>query len=284
MAYDSELKLAKEAARAAGKIILEIYHQDYHVEMKSNETPVTKADLEANAVIVAMIHAHFPHDAILSEESSDNLDRLSQKRCWIIDPLDGTKEFIKKNDEFAVNIALAYENQIVMGVVYAPVFNELYFATEGGGAFVETLDPLTGELLCKPTHVSQRQESLKVLKSRSHENPRYAAILKTHEDRILKTKNVGSSYKGCLIAKGDYDIYYSFGTTSVWDVAPLEVILTQSGGFMAQGDGSPFRYNVETTSNSLGFMMLNSASNRLTDYKAGFIASFEEPFSEDDEA
>lgn len=265
MAYDRELEVAKEAARAAGQIILDIYHQDYTIEMKSNETPVTKADLEANAVIVAMIKQHFPNDALLSEESGDHLDRLHNRRCWIIDPLDGTKEFIKKNDEFAVNIALSFDNRIVLGVVYAPVFDELYYATEGDGAFLETVDSVSGEIMRRATRVSDRRESLKVLKSRSHENPRYAAILKNHEERILKTKNVGSSYKGCLIAKGDYDVYYSFGTTSVWDVAPLEVILKESGGFMAQGDGSPFRYNIETTSNRLGFMMLNSPSNQLTD-------------------
>lgn len=272
MTYERELSAAKEAAVLAGKHILSIYHDQYDIEMKANETPVTRADLEANRLIVDLLKKSFPSYSLLSEECSDDLSRLENPYCWIIDPLDGTKEFIKKNDEFAVNIALSAFGEIVVGVVYAPVFDELYFASKDQGAYITYWDAARSQYITEKTRVSERCESLKALKSRSHENPRYAAILKTHQNRIVKTKNVGSSYKGCLIAKGDYDVYYSFGTTSIWDIAPLEVILKESGGFMAQGDGSPFEYNVANTSNNKGFMILNSEKNRLSDEVSGYKA------------
>lgn len=253
------LDVAKKAAVEAGQIIMSFYKTAYEVDMKSNDTPVTQADLEANRLIVDSLKSVFPEMAYLSEELSDDLARLDMDYCWIIDPLDGTKEFIKANDEFAVNIALAYRGEIVLGVVYAPVFDELYYGLKGGGAFLEY--PISQRELPKAIRVSDRKTGLKVLKSRSHDNLDYVKRIEAHEALIAKIRRVGSSYKGCLIASGRYDVYYSFGTTSVWDIAPLEVIVTEAGGYFAQGDYTPFDYNQPHTNNPKGFVILNNKDN-----------------------
>lgn len=259
MTYERELNLAKMAARAAGEVILNVYRESYSIAMKTNDTPVTRADLEANDVIVSALFSEFPKYGLLSEEAADDLSRLDKEYCWIVDPLDGTKEFIKKNDEFAVNIALCKGHEVVLGVIYMPVFNEMYYAVKGQGAWFEN------ELRTVQIKVSDRDHDLKVLKSRSHETHKYTAILKKYQNRIVKTKNVGSSYKGCLIAKGDYDVYYSFGITSIWDIAPVDILVTEAGGYFAQGDCTPFEYNVENTRNHKGFMILNKFSNKMTE-------------------
>lgn len=261
MDLNKALEIAKQSAVEAGQIILRYYKTDYAVDMKSNDTPVTQADLEANLHIIATLKAAFPTMAYLSEELSDDMARLHMDYCWIIDPLDGTKEFIKANDEFAVNIALAYKGEIVLGVVYAPVFDELYYGLKGQGAYLAY--PVTEQQPPKRIRVSDRRASLKVLKSRSHDNLDYLKLLEEHEARIAKIRPMGSSYKGCLIASGRYDIYYSFGTTSVWDIAPLEVIVTEAGGYFAQGDYTPFDYNQAHTNNPKGFVILNHKDNRL---------------------
>lgn len=259
MAYENELEIALRAARTAGEIIMRYYKEEVEVSIKANETPVTKADLEANVQILKVLQSASQKWAYLSEESSDDLSRLDAPYCWIIDPLDGTKEFIRHKDEFAVNIALAKDHQVVLGVIYAPVFNEMYYAVKGSGAWL--ISDETNNLPM-PIHVSERSEQLKVLKSRSHDNPKYSALIERCSERIEEIKRVGSSYKGCLVAKGSFDVYYSYGTTSVWDIAPLEVIISEAGGFFAQGDGTPFQYNVKEVANKKGFMILNNISNR----------------------
>lgn len=260
MDLNQALEVAKSAAIEAGQIILSYYKTAYDIDIKSNDTPVTQADIEANRLIVDKLRAVYPHMAYLSEELADDLSRLEVDYCWIIDPLDGTKEFIRANDEFAVNIALAFKGNIVLGVVYAPVFDELYSAVLGGGAFLEF--PLTLKEPKQAIKVSDRVEGLKVLKSRSNDNPNYVKLLEEYESKIAKIRPVGSSYKGCLIASGRYDVYYSFGTTSVWDIAPLEVIVTEAGGYFAQADYTPFDYNQAYTNNPKGFVILNKVSNQ----------------------
>ncbi len=260
MNYERELEIAMRAARKAGEIIMRYYKAEVEIAMKANETPVTQADLEANACILEILKQDYPDWAYLSEECADDLSRLEAPYCWIIDPLDGTKEFIKQKDEFAVNIALAKGNDVILGVIYAPVFDEMYYATIGQGAWL-----ISARDWEKPRalSVSRRKDALKVLKSRSHDNPKYCALIERSVQKIEEIRRVGSSYKGCLVAKGEFDVYYSYGTTSVWDIAPLEVIISEAGGFFAQGDGTPFRYNVKEIANKKGFMILNSLSNRL---------------------
>lgn len=257
MAYDYELEVARKAAMEAGRAILEVYFEDIEVILKSDDTPVTRADYASNVLILdRLIHA-FPHHGFLSEESIDDPIRLEKEYCWIVDPLDGTKEFIKKNGEFTINIALAKDREIVMGVVYAPVKEELFFAIRGEGAFMEKEGQVTR------LHVSERLVDLYALKSRSHETIRYAELLAKHSERILVIHRMGSAYKGCLIARGDYDIYYNFGHTMVWDTAPVDLIVTEAGGYFRQLDHTLFKYNTKKIKNDNGFLILNRPENRL---------------------
>ena len=167
MMWEKELQTAKEAAVKAGEAILEIYRHmdDIEVVYKADFSPLTQADKAANDVIVSLLREEFPQYAILSEEEKDNKDRLNQDYCFIVDPLDGTKEFLKRNGQFTVNIALAYQHRTVVGVIYVPVSGELYFASEGSGAFRKTADGKEERLA-----VSDRREisSLRFVMSSSH--------------------------------------------------------------------------------------------------------------------
>ena len=152
--WEKELAVCKEAAILAGKAILDIYNdaKDMNVEYKEGDMPLTVADTESNRIIVDILKGKFPSYAILSEEEKDDLDRLTNDYCFVVDPLDGTKEFIKRNGQFTVNIALAYKHQVEMGVIYVPVRGELYFASKGNGAFLQTSDGVT-EKLCVTDNV-----------------------------------------------------------------------------------------------------------------------------------
>ena len=165
--WNRELGIAKQAAVKAGKAIRDIYDHmaDVQIEYKEDNSPLTIADKAANAIIVEMLRTAFPEYAILSEEGKDDRSRLQNAFCFVVDPLDGTKEFIKRNGQFTVNIALAYNHVSVMGVIYVPVAGELYYASEGDGAFLQTED---GEV--KRLHVSNNVDilSLRVVMSNSH--------------------------------------------------------------------------------------------------------------------
>lgn len=257
MTYENEFNTAKQVILEAGRAILEVYLEDVEVILKNDDTPVTRADYASNALILErLIHA-FPHHGFLSEESIDNLLRLEKTYCWIIDPLDGTKEFIRKNGEFTINIALTKDRDVVMGIVYAPVKKELFYAIRGEGAYMEK-DGKTTRL-----QVSDRLVDLYALKSRSHETIRYAELLAKHSERILVIHRMGSAYKGCLIARGDYDLYYNFGHTMVWDTAPVDLIVSEAGGYFRQLDHTPFLYNTRRIKNDKGFLILNRPENRL---------------------
>lgn len=263
MSYEKELEIAIKAAKAAAIRILSVYHQGVVVKTKQDDTPVTRADMEANELICHDLKVAYPEYGILSEEFVDDLDRLEKEYCWIVDPLDGTKEFIKMNDEFSINIALAKDREVVMGLIYMPVFDELYYAIKGQGSF--TMGP-KGEL--RKIRVSKRSHRLRALKSRSHHASRYTELLEANKGNIAVIRCVGSAYKGCLIAKGDFDLYYNYGKTMVWDTASMDLIITEAGGYFAQTDGSPFEYNVKNTMNKKGFMILNKKENCLQREKA----------------
>ncbi|MGB3366114.1 MAG: 3'(2'),5'-bisphosphate nucleotidase CysQ [Acidaminobacteraceae bacterium] len=251
-----ELKLAKEIAIIAGEKILEIYKQDFDVEYKADETPLTEADLSANAIIVDAIKLNYPDHAILSEEMVDDFDRLENDWCWIIDPVDGTKEFVKKNDEFTVNIALAFRGEVVLGVVYAPVYGELYYAVLASGAFIE----IHGEK--KEITVSSRHSELRALKSRSHISLKYAKVIEKHKSEISTLTKMGSSLKGCKIAAGEYDMYYNFGSkTSVWDTAAMEIIVLEAGGAFSDLYDNRIDYSEKEVKNINGFKILNDIAN-----------------------
>ncbi len=250
-----ELQEAKEAAYAAGKSILEVYKEDFQTEYKEDNTPVTKADYIANKVIITKIRRYFPNDAILSEEARDDKDRMLNPRCWIIDPLDGTKEFVKKNGEFTVNIGLAYNNKPVMGVIYIPVKGELYYAIQGKGAFYEK------NHMKKQITVSDRVKNIRAACSRSHTSKRLIAILE--QKGITERIYAGSAIKGCMVASGEAEIYYRFGFTSEWDTAALQCIVEEAGGIFRQMDDTEMTYNRKDPVNRKGFYILNRIENKL---------------------
>lgn len=259
--YKLELDVAIRAAKLAGDAILEVYKTDFVSELKSDNSPVTIADKKANSIIVNELKSSFPSYAVLAEESEDDLSRLKVNLCWIVDPLDGTKEFIKKNDEFTVNIALSHKGVVELGVIYIPVTGELYYAYKGYGAYYEdrTLPP-------KPVriHVSNNRSNLTVVKSKSHATEKLEMVLDKNMDKIGKIISLGSSIKGCHIAHGKADVYYKFGLTSEWDTAAMQCIVEEAGGVFRQLDNTVMTYNREDTLNRKGFFILNNEENEFT--------------------
>jgi 3'(2'), 5'-bisphosphate nucleotidase len=257
MRYYKELEVAKELAVEAGKAVLELYSKSaYTVERKEDDSPVTTADHAANAIIVAGLGAAFPDMAILAEESVDDKSRLGKDYCWLVDPLDGTKEFIKGNDEFSVNIALVFKGRPVLGVIYLPTTRELFYAVTEEGTYLEVGDGI------KKLRVTNKTQELVALRSRSRVSPKLMALYAGHE-RIQRVVEMGSSIKGCVIARGEAEIYYSLGETMEWDTAAMEVIVTEAGGIFMQLDDTPMRYNRKNPLNQKGFYVLNNIENKL---------------------
>ena len=257
MTLDIELQTAIKAVRAAGEAILKVYKRDFEVDLKDDNSPLTEADMNAHHIIVDILQEAFPKHPILSEESVDDFIPEKHPWCFIVDPLDGTKEFIKKNDEFTVNIALTYEKIVVMGVVYAPVFDELYYAVKGHGAFIEENG------MTRPIKVSNRTDKLQVLQSRSHQSKKCMEYVESNKDKINNVTRMGSSLKGCRIAKGDYDVYYNCGRTMIWDTGAMEVVIEEAGGILNQLDDEPIFYDLKKLVNDKGFYILNDIRNKL---------------------
>ncbi|KZN35337.1 3'-5'-bisphosphate nucleotidase [Pseudoalteromonas luteoviolacea CPMOR-2] len=228
-----------ELARLAGEEIMQIYAKDFAVDYKNDNSPVTDADLAANCVITAGLKRLTPEIPILSEESADISwqERQSWQRYWLVDPIDGTKEFIKKNGEFTVNIALIEHGNPTMGVVYAPALKTCYLAAKSIGAFREC-DEARIEL--KVTRKS-KQGKVKVVGSRSHPSPELEDYLAQFDDVEMVPK--GSSLKLCLVAEGEADIYPRLGPTSEWDTGAGHAVAEIAGATVTHIDGSPLKYN-----------------------------------------
>lgn len=251
------IEVIKEIAVKAGEKILEIYDsEDFSIEKKGDNSPLTKADKASNDIIVDFLKNKYPDIAILSEEEKDNLDRLKNKKCFIVDPLDGTKEFIKRNGEFTVNIALAENNKTILGVIYVPVTQEIFYSEKGYGAFYKNLK--TGEE--KQLHVSDKLDKLIAVGSRSHQSEEFKKIMDEKKNKIDMIKSFGSSLKGCMVALGVADIYYRFGPTMEWDTAAMQCIVEEAGGIMKFIDGSEINYNRSNSLNK-GFYIVNREEN-----------------------
>lgn len=260
---------AASAARAAGRKIMQIYSSGFEVAYKRDASPLTSADSAAEQIIRRRLEKNFPAYAILSEESADDKARLKKEGCFLVDPLDGTKEFIKQNGEFTVNIAFAYRNKSIMGVVYVPASDILYYAAEGCGAFRQQSPGSRYFAREDRIQVSGNREKLTLAVSRSHADGQLAALLENNRERIGETIAAGSSLKGCLVAEGKADAYYRTGCTMEWDTAAMHCIAQQAGGVCRQGDGSPLRYNRKDPFNRKGFFILNAIENRFIGKTAG---------------
>jgi len=228
-------------ARAAGVAILDVYGREFLVQLKDDRSPLTEADQVSHHIIVERLRALDESLPVLSEESApqDIGERRAWSRYWLVDPLDGTKEFLKRNGEFTVNIALVDSGRAILGVVLAPVLARLYYGAVGYGAWRQDGggDP-------QPIRARKSAASpLRVVGSRSHRDGEladYVAALGPHE-----LKPMGSSLKICLIAEGAADIYPRLGPTSEWDTAAAQAILESAGGRMIDRLGEPLRYNTK---------------------------------------
>jgi 3'(2'), 5'-bisphosphate nucleotidase len=237
---EHELEVARRAARAAGKAIMAHYGaEDLGVEVKPDQTPVTVADQASNGVIIAELKAAFPDDAILSEESPDDPIRFDKRRVWIIDPLDGTRDFIAQTGDFCVLIALTVDGAPVLGVAYQPTRDALYFARKGGGAFLEAGDSV------QRLTASKRREpgELRVGISRLNPDEGLGKCLAA-SGLAPRAVQMGASVKHMALARGDLDAVLNLSPAEQeWDTCATEVILTEAGCTSTDGDGEAFRYN-----------------------------------------
>ncbi len=257
--YDKELDLAKKLAIDAGRLIMRVYlDKSYDISIKSDDSPVTTADHLANDLIVKELKTGFPQYAILAEESEDDLIRRDNDYCWLVDPLDGTKEFIRHNDEFSVNIALVYKKRPILGVIYIPVTKDLYYAVKGEGSFLENS---IGET--KKISVNDKTDGIIALRSRSRISQKLTDLYE-NESKITDVIKMGSSLKGCTIASGEADIYYSLGKTMEWDTAAMEIIVSEAGGVFKQLDDTVMCYNRKISTNNNGFYIVNREENKLS--------------------
>ncbi len=238
-------------AREAGEAILSIYHHPNFaetVEWKADNSPLTLADKAANEVICKALEAHYPDIPILSEEGKMVSYEVRKKwqRFWLIDPLDGTKEFIKKNGEFTVNIALIENGEPTVGVVFVPVKDQLFFAEKGKGAFKTDEKGITSRLQGCTENLETRP--IHIVSSRSHLSPETAAFIAQFPQ--AKCVSMGSSLKFMLIAEGSADIYPRFAPTMEWDIAASHIIVTESGAILTDyPDKKQLLYNKENLLN-----------------------------------
>ena len=243
-------------ARSAGDAILEIYGQDFEVITKDDSSPLTQADLASHRVIRDELARLTPDRPLLSEESADIpfSTRSGWDDYWLIDPLDGTKEFVNRNGEFTVNIALIRDQEPVLGVVHVPVSGVTYTGLVGEGA--ERIGP-GGE--ARPIQVRLPcAEPMVVVGSRSHANP----ALIGHLDRMgpYELVSMGSSLKFCLVAEGRADFYPRLGPTSEWDTAAAHAVVRAAGGKIVTLDGEPLRYNTKESFLNPEFLVIADRS------------------------
>jgi len=242
----------------AGDAIMVVYNSDdFNVELKNDDSPLTRADIAANEVIVAALTKLTPDIPILSEESAKAPyeTRKEWTKFWLVDPLDGTKEFIKRNGEFTVNIALIEDGKPILGVVYAPVLKHTYSGAEGLGAFKHEEDNQAKEIKV----ADHRNQKLKVVASRSHAGPDLQAFLDNLGD--YDVISMGSSLKLCLVAEGKAHLYPRLGPTMEWDTAAAHAVVNAAGGQVTNLDKEPLQYNKANLLNSYFMVVGKPAYN-----------------------
>jgi len=252
-------------ARQAGRAILEVYRTDFSVEAKEDRSPLTQADMRSHRIIIEGLAALTPDVPALSEESWEIpfSTRSQWKEYWLVDPLDGTKEFVKRNGEFTVNIALIRDHRAVLGAVHVPVQDKSYYGCAGHGAFLRDGD-------CDPVaiHAAKRGSGpVKVVGSRSHPSASLQEYLKhlgPHE--ILP---MGSSLKLCLVAEGKADIYPRLGPTSEWDTAAAQAVVEAAGGSVTDTRGAPLLYNTKDDILNPHFLVFGDSSQDWTAHVPG---------------
>ncbi|HYN53198.1 MAG TPA: 3'(2'),5'-bisphosphate nucleotidase CysQ [Methylotenera sp.] len=254
-------------AKAAGAAIMQVYSTDFSVVKKDDDSPLTHADLAAHHIIVSSLNELTPHLPILSEESESipYETRKNWPQYWLIDPLDGTREFVKRNGEFTVNIALIIGNKPVLGIVYAPVIEVLYFASHGNGAYKQLKNEAVSAIHTKVLNPKQPI----IAGSRSHtdekmqrfiQNVNLRLIEQYHEGK-LELISLGSSLKICLVAEGIADVYPRLGTTCEWDTAAAHCVLTEAGGDIVDIVGLSLTYTKSSLINPCFFAKSGAEHN-----------------------
>jgi 3'(2'), 5'-bisphosphate nucleotidase len=258
MDLKSKFEVALQSARLARETIMDVYAKPIIADIKSDDSPVTEADRKADAIIRKVLSNAFPEDAFLTEESSDNPIRLKTRGVWIVDPVDGTKDFIQKNGEFTTNIAYVVDHEVVIGLVFIPVWNEYYFAIQGEGAF-HVRNGVSNRI-----HVNAKTEQLTVLVSRNHFNLQEKAMIQKYQTKITKQASFGSSIKACKIAEGEAEISYRLSDgTKEWDTAASQLIVEEAGGLFIKPDGTRYLYNRKNVKNTEGYLIVNRKENIL---------------------
>jgi 3'(2'), 5'-bisphosphate nucleotidase len=268
------LPVALEAALKAGQRIMEIYtNEKVKVERKADFSPVTQADTEASAIIYEMLEqTAFP---VITEEAATpkyNI-RKNWDFFWMVDPLDGTKEFIKRNGEFTVNIALIDKNRPVLGIIFIPVLQTIYFGYEGYGSWKYKItgnELPSAETIINDAHqitAHPSENEIRFAVSRSHLDPQTKCLLRRfrkHSDKKITVVQTGSSAKFCLIAEGSADIYLRFSPTMEWDTAAGQAIAVSAGASMKDLKHNPFMYNKTSLKNE-GFIVCNQSALRFSE-------------------
>lgn len=235
------LDILEKLALDAGKAILDVYHAGPNVTYKDDCSPVTEADERAEAIILAGLRQAFPEIPVVAEEeaAAGRIPDIAGKCFFLVDPLDGTKEFINRRDDFTVNIALVEDGRPVAGIVYAPARKVAYAGSANGAVKMEIGD---NQEVVRREKIGcrARSETLTAVASRSHNSPETEAFLAAKG--ITSTTSVGSSLKFCLVAEGSADVYPRFGRTMEWDTAAGDAVLRAAGGVTLDTEGKPFRY------------------------------------------
>jgi 3'(2'), 5'-bisphosphate nucleotidase len=240
-------------ALQAGEAIMAVYRSgEAGTTSKADDSPLTLADLASHRTIVAGLKKLTPDLPILSEEAADipYAERKQWTSYWLVDPLDGTKEFIKRNGEFTVNIALIQNGIPVMGVVYAPVLETCYYAAKGTGAFVQRGNSAARQI---GVRLYQAGQTIRVVASRSHSDARTAALLDKLGDH--ESVSMGSSLKFCLVAEGEAHFYPRLGPTMEWDTAAAHAVVNEAGGIVCDAAGRELRYNKQDLHNPEFFVL-----------------------------
>jgi len=240
-------------AKQAGEKIMQIYQKDFSVEYKEDQSPLTEADLASHHLICDEFSKLYPDIPILSEESADTFTLKDQNACfWCVDPLDGTKEFVKKNDEFTVNIALIKNQQPILGVIGVPAKNIVYAAVMVEGAFKQQGNNALQKIQVKP----QDPDNLIFAVSRSHLDDQTKAMVDEYQAETLQA---GSALKLAYVAEGLVDVYPRFGPTMLWDVASGQCIIEEAGGqVLWDKNQHPMTYNINHMKND-SFIAMNES-------------------------
>ncbi|MDK9692991.1 MAG: 3'(2'),5'-bisphosphate nucleotidase CysQ [Sulfurimonas sp.] len=240
-----DIEEIKKIALKAGEAVMQIYRKDFSIDYKDDKSPLTEADLKSNEIICSNLQSLYPNIPIMSEENkqTDYEIRRNWEYYWCIDPIDGTKEFIKKNDEFTVNIALVHKDAPVLGVVYAPAIAEMYSAKQGEGAFLNNQKlPLSAN--------EKKQEYMKVVASKSHLSQETQEFIDALDTKHVEQVSKGSSLKLCMVASGEADIYPRLGPTMEWDTAAADAVVREAGKMTYLfEDETPMVYNKENLLN-----------------------------------